>query len=116
MAKKQKETVKATSDEQILNEVTEVKVEDTTTDERQGETLCMCTDTLLPVRSIEICNITELMSYEAASRLICGKYELTSRLDGVDNTKFKQFTDIHTLIMEEIERRVVRACELPKTI
>lgn len=96
-------------------ETVEVKQEDL---DKRGEA-CeqdMCMDTLLPVRSIEICTITELVAYEAASRLVCSKYELRSRLDGENNEKFKKFADLHSMIIDELERRVVRACELPKTI
>ena len=52
-------------------------------------------------------SIEELISCEKACALVCGKYEVKSRLSGVDNAKFIEFSDYHFQIIKEMEKRIL---------
>ena len=62
------------------------------------------------VRNLSTISIEELFSYEKACALVCGRYEVKSRLSGIDNAKFIEFSDYHTKIIEEMEKRVLALC------
>lgn len=65
-------------------------------------------------RKLEIVNIEQLVAYEKAASIVCGRYEVKARLSGEDNAKFMEFLEYHKLIVGELEKRVVEVCKKVK--
>jgi hypothetical protein len=68
------------------------------------------TTPITQVKTLKDITIEELVAYERACSIVCGKYEVKARLSGVDNTKFMQFIDYHRMILNEMEERVAVIC------
>lgn len=70
--------------------------------------------TILNKPRIETISLFELLTLEKASGLICKRYENTVKMyDGTINAKggeyarFKTYLDIHTNVLNEIEKRIL---------
>lgn len=63
-----------------------------------------------PSRTISNITIDELIAYEKASALVCGKYEVKARLSGIDQARFIEFSALHAKILDEMEKRVIEIC------
>ena len=62
-------------------------------------------------RKLEIVGIEQLIAFEKAASIVCGRYEIKARLSGEDNVKFNEFVGYHQLIVEELEKRVIEVCK-----
>ena len=116
MAKKKESISKVNTTKKTVNNDSECVVDDKKyMGELHCETEALITDSkIVPAykKYIEHVGIEELVAYEKACSVVCGKYEVKARLSGEDNAKFMQFLEYHKLIVDELEKRVVNACKL----
>ena len=64
------------------------------------------------VNHIKSMNLEELMWVEKACALICKRHETSARIDFENNKKLTQFSQYYKEIMNELEKRVIKVCEI----
>lgn len=53
-------------------------------------------------------SITDLIAYEKACALVCKKYEISARINEINDDKFKQYNNYYNIIFKEIENRIIK--------
>lgn len=64
------------------------------------------------VKHIKSMSLEELMWVEKACALICRRHETSARIDFENNKKLTQFSHYYKEIMNELEKRVIKVCEI----
>lgn len=87
------------NDTVIKNTVFENKI--TVSDEQSNQEFSE-----VKTKTIKDLTIEELLYFEKACSLICRRYEISARLDNVNNKMFQKYNDYYQIIIQEIENKL----------